>query len=55
MALTTTGTLSSVVKAYYDKRFLMRAEAEFVYKQLGKMGTVPKGEGICFAFIDSNI
>ena len=46
MALTTTGTLSSVVKAYYDKRFLMRAEAEFVYKQLGKMGTTPKGEGI---------
>lgn len=45
MALTTTGTLSSVVKAYYDKRFLMRAEAEFVYKQLGKVGTVPKGEG----------
>lgn len=45
MALTTTGTLSSVVQAYYDKRFLMRAEAEFVYKQLGRMGTVPKGEG----------
>ena len=45
MALTTTGTLSSVVKAYYDKRFLMRAEAEFVYKQLGKIGTTPKGEG----------
>lgn len=45
MALTTTGTLSSVVKAYYDKRFLMRATAEFVYKQLGKVGTVPKGEG----------
>ena len=45
MALTTTGTLSSVVKAYYDKRFLMRAEAEFVYKQLGKVGTTPKGEG----------
>lgn len=45
MALTTTGTLSSVVKAYYDKRFLMRAEAEFVYKQLGRIGVVPKGEG----------
>lgn len=45
MALTTTGTLSSVVKAYYDKRFLMRAEAEFVYKQMGKLGVVPKGEG----------
>lgn len=45
MALTTTGTLSSVVKAYYDKRFLMRAEANFVYKQLGRMGVVPAGEG----------
>lgn len=45
MASTTTGTLSSVVKAYYDKRFLMRAEANFVYKQLGRVGVVPKGEG----------
>ncbi len=45
MALTTTGTLSSVVKAYYDKRFLMRAEANFVFKQLGRVGVVPKGEG----------
>ena len=45
MALTTTATLSSVMQAYYDKRFLKRATAEFVYKQLGRMGTVPKGEG----------
>lgn len=45
MALTTTGTLSSVVKAYYDKRFLMQAKANFVYKQLGRIGVVPKGEG----------
>jgi len=45
MALTTSGTLSSVVKSYYDKRFLMRAEANFVYKQLGRLGVVPKGEG----------
>ena len=45
MALTTTGTLSSVVKAYYDKRFLMRAEANFVYKQIGRIGVVPRGEG----------
>jgi N4-gp56 family major capsid protein len=45
MAKTTTGTLSSVVKAYYDKRFLMRAEAEFVYKQLGRIGVIPAGEG----------
>jgi N4-gp56 family major capsid protein len=45
MALTNTTNLASVVKAYYDKRFLMRAEAEFVYKQLGRTGVVPKGEG----------
>jgi N4-gp56 family major capsid protein len=45
MALTNTTTLSSVVKAYYDKRFLMRAEANFVFKQLGRQGVVPKGEG----------
>lgn len=45
MALTTTSTLSSVVKAYYDKRFLMRAEANFVYKQLGRIGVVPANEG----------
>lgn len=45
MALTNTTNLASVVKSYYDKRFLMRAEAEFVYKQLGRIGVVPKGEG----------
>jgi len=45
MALTTTGTLSSVVKAYYDKRFLLRAEANFVFKQLGRIGVVPANEG----------
>lgn len=45
MAVTTTGTLSSVVKAYYDKRFLKRAEANFVYKQMGRVGVVPRGEG----------
>jgi N4-gp56 family major capsid protein len=48
MALTNTtnaGGVTSVVKAYYDKRFLARAEANFVYKQLGRQGIVPKGEG----------
>jgi N4-gp56 family major capsid protein len=45
MALTTTGTLSSVVKAYYDKRFLMQAKQNFYYKQLGRVGVVPKNEG----------
>lgn len=45
MAATTTSTLSSVVKAYYDKRFLMRAEAEFVYKQMGRVGVIPRNEG----------
>jgi N4-gp56 family major capsid protein len=45
MALTTTGTMPSVVKTYYEKRFLMRAEKNFVFKQLGTVGRIPKGEG----------
>jgi N4-gp56 family major capsid protein len=45
MALTTTGTLSSVMQIYYDKRLLKRAEKELVYKQLGRVGTIPNGEG----------
>lgn len=45
MALTTTGTMPSPIKAYYEKRWLMRAEQNLVYEQLGKPGRVPKGEG----------
>lgn len=45
MALTTTGTLASPVKAYYEKRFLMRAEQNFIAEQLGEPGRIPKGEG----------
>jgi N4-gp56 family major capsid protein len=45
MALTTTGTMPSPIKAYYEKRWLMRAESNLVYEQLGKAGRVPKGEG----------
>lgn len=45
MALTTTGTLSEVVANYYDKRFLMRAEENFVWKPLGRQGVIPKSEG----------
>jgi N4-gp56 family major capsid protein len=45
MALTTSGTLPGPVKAYYEKRFLMMAEENFVYAQLGQEGRVPKGEG----------
>lgn len=45
MAVTTTTTLSEPVAAYYEKRFLMRAEENFVYKQLGTPGRVPKNEG----------
>jgi len=41
MALTTTSTLSSVMQIYYDKRLLKRAEKELVYKQLGRVGTIP--------------
>jgi len=45
MALTTTARLSSVMQIYYDKRLLLRAEKELVYKQLGRVGTLPNGEG----------
>lgn len=45
MALTTSGTLPGPVGAYYEKRFLMRAEKNFVLDQLGTQGRVPKGEG----------
>lgn len=45
MALTTSGTLAQPVAAYYDKRFLLRAKANFVMKQLGSVGRIPKGEG----------
>lgn len=45
MALTTTGTLAQPIAVYYEKRFLMRAEKNFVLEQLGKPGRIPKGEG----------
>ena len=45
MAQTTTATLSPVMQIYYDKKLLMRAEKELVYKQLGRVGTLPNGEG----------
>jgi N4-gp56 family major capsid protein len=45
MGQTTSSTLSSVMQIYYDKRLLMRAEKELVYKQLGRVGTLPQGEG----------
>lgn len=45
MALTTSSTLSGPVQAYYEKRFLMRSEENFVFEQLGMAGRIPKGEG----------
>jgi N4-gp56 family major capsid protein len=45
MALTNTTTLSPVMQIYYDKRLLKRAEKELVYKQIGRVGTIPNGEG----------
>lgn len=45
MALTTSSTLAQPIKAYYEKRFLMRAEMNFIYEQLGEPGRIPKGEG----------
>ena len=45
MALTTSSTLPGPVAAYYEKRWLLRAEENLVLKGLGKVGRVPKGEG----------
>lgn len=45
MANTTTSTLSQPIASYYEKRFLMRAEENFVFEQLGTPGRIPKGEG----------
>ena len=45
MGQTTSATLSSVMQIYYDKRLLKRAEKELVYKQLGRVGTLPQGMG----------
>ena len=45
MGVTTSATLTSVMQTYYDKKLLMRAEKELVYKQLGRVGTMPRGEG----------
>lgn len=45
MAVTTTATLAGPVGAYYEKRFLMRAEENFVFEQLGTPGRIPENEG----------
>ena len=45
MAVSTTTTLSQPVAAYYEKRFLMRANMNFIYEQLGTQGRIPKNEG----------
>jgi hypothetical protein len=45
MALTTSGTLAGPVKSFYEKRFLLRADKNFVMEQLGTPGRVPKNEG----------
>ena len=37
--------MAQVLSTYYEKRFLMRAEENFVYEQLGMPGRIPKGEG----------
>lgn len=45
MGVTTTSTLTSLLQTFYDKKLLKRAEKELVYKQLGRVGTFPRGEG----------
>jgi len=44
-ALTTTGTVSEVLKNYYDELFLQTADAVFVLKPLGRKGRIPPTEG----------
>lgn len=45
MTVTTTSTLSQAVAKYYEKRFLLLAKENFVYKGLGTEGNVPKNQG----------
>lgn len=45
MAVTTTAIMPQPVQAYYEKRFLLRSEENFVYEQLGTPGKIPSGEG----------
>lgn len=45
MAITTSSTLSPTIKSFYEKKFLMVAEKELVFEQLGMQGRVPKQEG----------
>jgi N4-gp56 family major capsid protein len=45
MAITNTSTVAGPVGEYYDKRFLMRAEENFVLMALGQSGTIPKNQG----------
>lgn len=45
MAVTTSATMPQPVQAYYEKRFLMRAEENFIYEQLGTPGRIPANEG----------
>lgn len=45
MAVTTTTIMPEPVQAYYEKRFLMRAEENFIYEQLGTPGRIPANEG----------
>lgn len=45
MAITNRTTVSEPVGVYYEKRFLMRSELNFVYMGLGQAGTVPKNQG----------
>lgn len=45
MALTTSSTLAKPIAVYYEKRFLLRAEKNFLMEQLGSVGRIPKNEG----------
>jgi hypothetical protein len=39
------GGATSIVSAYYEKKFLLESRKNFVLKPLGMGGSVPKHEG----------
>jgi len=45
MAMTHTSRMPQPIASYYEKRFLVRAEENFVYEGLGTPGRIPANEG----------
>lgn len=45
MAITTTATMPQPVQDYYEKRFLVRSEENFIFEGLGNAGKIPANQG----------